>query len=355
MAVAGARSRVERVSAALNGFQHPECHNFTRRASVYDRNREDHVALWQDLRYGCRMLAASPGFTIVAVLSLAIGIGANCAIFSFADALLLRPLPVARPGEVSPSARRSSLEAFGASSLVSSYRDYVDIRDRSKSFDGLAAFQYLTVGIRAESQRDTQAQDGHAGQRQPAAADGRRADHRPRRSGPTRIRWPAATRSWCSAGRCGSRNSGRIAAVLGRSVRINGVQFTVIGVAPESFTGMNTFVRSDFFVPLMMSPRADQRSAGRLARGARRAEPAPQRTAQGRRHAGAGPERVDGDRRRPRARVSGHEQEPAVLRATPSCRRGSREDPPDAKLVAMLVDARARRAARRVRETSRGC
>ena len=98
------------------------------------------MTLWQDLRYGFRMLTASPGFTIVAVLSLAIGIGANCAIFSFADALLLRPLPVARPGEVLTVGSRSSVEAFNASSLVSSYRDYVDIRDRSKSFEGLAAY-----------------------------------------------------------------------------------------------------------------------------------------------------------------------------------------------------------------------
>src|SRR6266542_5356123 len=103
--------------------------------------------LWQDVQYGCRMLTASPGFTTVAVLSLAIGIGANCAIFSFADALLLRPLPVARPGEVLSVGSRSSLEALNASSLVSSYRDYVDIRDRNRSFDGLAAFTSLTAGF----------------------------------------------------------------------------------------------------------------------------------------------------------------------------------------------------------------
>src|SRR6478672_9984387 len=81
--------------------------------------------LWQDIKYGCRMLAGSPGFTSVSVLSLAIGIGANCAIFSFADALLLRPLPVARPGEVLTVGSANALESIGASALVSSYPDYV--------------------------------------------------------------------------------------------------------------------------------------------------------------------------------------------------------------------------------------
>src|SRR6266852_5149177 len=76
--------------------------------------------LLQDVRYGCRLLAASPGFASIAVVSLAIGIGANCAIFSFADALLLRPLPVARPGEVLTVGSTTTFEALGASTLVSS-------------------------------------------------------------------------------------------------------------------------------------------------------------------------------------------------------------------------------------------
>src|SRR5205814_7868271 len=107
--------------------------------------------LWQDVQYGCRMLTASPGFASIAVLSLAFGIGANCAIFSFADALLLRPLPVARPGEVVTVGSTTSIEAFGASSLRSSYRDYVDIRDRTTSFEGLAAFRYLTAGFAVDA------------------------------------------------------------------------------------------------------------------------------------------------------------------------------------------------------------
>ena len=137
------------------------------------------MTLWQDIRYGVRMLAVSPGFTTVAVLSLAIGIGANCAIFSFADALLLRPRDWKRPGEVLSVGSRSSLEALNASSLVSSYRDYVDIRERNRSFDGLAAFAFH-CRLRDRSDGDAEAQDRAADKRQPAAADGRGADHRPR-------------------------------------------------------------------------------------------------------------------------------------------------------------------------------
>jgi hypothetical protein len=95
--------------------------------------------LWQDIRYGSRMLGRAPGFTAIAIVSLAVGIGANCAIFSFADALLLRPLPVARPGDVLTAGSTVSLEALGVSGLAASYRDYVDIRDRNRSFSDLGA------------------------------------------------------------------------------------------------------------------------------------------------------------------------------------------------------------------------
>ena len=100
---------------------------------------------WQDLRFGCRMLVKNPGFTLVSVISLAIGIGANVAIFTWADALLLRPPPVARPGEVLTVGSTATVEGF--SNLIASYRDYVDIRDRNKSFESLVGLTGATVGF----------------------------------------------------------------------------------------------------------------------------------------------------------------------------------------------------------------
>jgi predicted permease len=292
------------------------------------------MTLWQDVRYGFRMLATSPGFTIVAVLSLAIGIGANCAIFSFADALLLRPLPVARPGEVFTVGSRSSLEALNASSLVSSYRDYVDIHDRAKSFDGLAAFSYLTVGFATDPAATPRLKMGMLASSnlfplmgvEPTLGRTFRADEDqvPGRDAVVvlgRTMWEQEF----------SSDPG----VLGRSVRINGVPFTVIGVAPGSFTGMNSVVRSDFFVPLMMSPRVindkktgsleardvrNLRLKGRLKPGTTQAQAQSELTA------------IATDLERAYPDTNKHQQ----FFVNTELQSRVAEDPPDAMLIAML-------------------
>jgi hypothetical protein len=95
--------------------------------------------------YATRSLGKNPAFTIVAVCSLAIGIGATSAMFSFADALLLRPLPVLEAGRVVAVSVASSV-AFGTNAALS-YPDYVDLRDRTRTFSGLIAAAYANFGF----------------------------------------------------------------------------------------------------------------------------------------------------------------------------------------------------------------
>src|SRR5581483_9682492 len=226
--------------------------------------------LWQDLRYGFRMLLANPAFSAVAVVSLAIGIGANCAIFSFADALLLRPLPVARPGEVFTVGSRSTLEALNASALVSSYRDYVDIRDRNTTFDGLAAFTYQTAGVSTQPGAVPKLTMGMLVSRNLMPLMGVEPVLG-RTFLPQEDQVPARDAVVILGHTFWEQAFGSDPHVLGRAIRINGTAFTVVGVAPEQFTGMNQYVRSDFFVPMMMSPRlvADPKAASLDARDAR--------------------------------------------------------------------------------------
>src|SRR5579871_4870522 len=99
--------------------------------------------LWNDIRYGIRILAANPGFAAVAILSLAIGIGANTAMFSLADALLLRPLPVERTSEIVRVVSTSKAEQYGRIS----YPDYKDFRDQTKTLSGLLAYRNITIGF----------------------------------------------------------------------------------------------------------------------------------------------------------------------------------------------------------------
>ena len=90
--------------------------------------------LLQEIRHALRLLARSPGFTAIAALSLALGIGANSAIFSLADALLLRPLPIRQPSAVvTVSTDRPNLtDGIGGVS----YPDYLDLRGKTQSFEG---------------------------------------------------------------------------------------------------------------------------------------------------------------------------------------------------------------------------
>lgn len=226
--------------------------------------------LWQDVKYGGRMLAGSPVFTIVSVFSLAIGIGANCAVFSFADALLLRPLPVARPGEIMTVGSTASLEALNASSLVSSYPEYIDIRDNSQSFEGLAAFSYVTVGFTTDPKAQPKLKMGMlvSGNLFPLMEVEPQLG---RAFTPEEHRVPDRDAVVVIGHTLWTQEFGSDPAVLGRTVGINGHDFTVIGVAPAQFTGMNQYVRSDFFVPLMMSVRvlADPKTGSLQVRDAR--------------------------------------------------------------------------------------
>src|SRR4029077_1575041 len=101
--------------------------------------------LWQDVRYGLRMLARSPGFTAVVILTLALGIGANTAIFSIVNAVLLNSLPVQKPGEL--VVLKYSDPQSGELNEDFSYPMYQAVRDKNKSFSGVLARSGLDLNL----------------------------------------------------------------------------------------------------------------------------------------------------------------------------------------------------------------
>jgi macrolide transport system ATP-binding/permease protein len=210
------------------------------------------AGFWQELRYAGRLLARSPGFTAIATLSVALGIGVNSTMFSFHDAILFRPLPVREPDSiVTVSANRiddpRALEA-------ASYADYRDLRDRSRSFDGLIADR-LTLLSFARSRDD--AREMRMAMLvtenfftvlgvQPMLGRGFAPDEG---SVPGRDAVVVIGYDFWKNTLSGDPS------ILNSVVLINGIDFHVIGVAPESFTGLDQFVRPTLFVPVMMAPR----------------------------------------------------------------------------------------------------
>src|SRR5205085_4116260 len=108
-------------------------------------------SLIKDIRYGVRMLTKNPVVTLVAVLTLALGIGANTAIFSGVNAFLMRPLPVPAANElIRPF---ETAEDRGLSDEMS-YPDFLDYRNQAQSFTGLSAEDLIQAAIDAENQND---------------------------------------------------------------------------------------------------------------------------------------------------------------------------------------------------------
>jgi predicted permease len=202
-----------------------------------------------DVRYAGRSLRKTPGLTAFVVITIALGIGLTATPLSMLDALVFRPYPVPRPDEVMTLVSTSTDDAYDSFS----YREYLDIRDHTRSYDGVVANTALsTVGFSKDAGETPRVRGGMlvSGNYfkvrgvEPRLGRGFRAseDEVPGRDAVVVL----APGFWKSefAGDPG---------VVGRTVRLNGTDFTVIGVAPESFPGMLVFSRPDLYVPLAMA------------------------------------------------------------------------------------------------------
>src|SRR5271163_4935507 len=205
--------------------------------------------LLQDVRYAIRSLRRTPGLTAFVVITLALGIGMTAGTFSMVDGLIFRPYPVPHPSGVVTlvsTTHDSNFDDF-------SYREYLDIRDKTKSYDGVIANAGMqAVGFSAEPGATPRIKGGmmvsgnffHVLGVEPRLGRGFREDEDqvPGRDAVV-VLGPAF---W-------KREFASDPAVLGRTIRLNGAPFTVIGVAPETFSGMQIFEHPDFYVPLAMA------------------------------------------------------------------------------------------------------
>jgi putative ABC transport system permease protein len=203
-------------------------------------------ALLQDVRYAMRGLARSPGFTAAALLTLAIGTGANATVFSLVNAMLLRPAPIVRE----PSSLYSIFTSDFSSGPygTSSYPDFLSLRDEASAFSELAAFAESAAVVR----------NGEATERVRAlAVSGEFFTLLGLQSAHGRLLTPSdfetsAAPAMVISHHLWKRMFGADPAVLGRSLAINGQLSSIVGVAPEGFDGLNLGVAVDIWTPLVV-------------------------------------------------------------------------------------------------------
>jgi predicted permease len=209
----------------------------------------------QDLRYALRMLGRNPGFALVAIISLALGIGANTAIFSLADFIMIPRLSVPDPSGIMVVMSQFRGESLGSIFQYSgvSNPDFEDLQKKSNSFAGLTATQYFQFGFAPDETAQPQMKFG-------ALVSGNFFDVlgvRPdlgRSFRPNEDKVPGRDAVVVLGHYLWENEFASNPGVVGGSIYLNGLPFTVVGVAPESFTGPNAWLRADLYVPLAMQP-----------------------------------------------------------------------------------------------------
>jgi predicted permease len=206
-------------------------------------------SLMQDVRFAIRGLRRTAGLTAFVVVTLALGIGMTSGTFSMVDGLIFRPYPVPHPGGVvtlAGTTHDSMIEDF-------SYREYLDIRDKTKSYDGVIAYADMqAVGFSAEPAATPRVKGGMMVSGnffqvlgvEPRLGRGFREDE---------DQVPGRNAVVVLGADFWQHEFAADPGVVGRTVRLNGTPFTVIGVAPDSFSGLLTFGHPDFYIPLAMA------------------------------------------------------------------------------------------------------
>lgn len=206
--------------------------------------------LIQDVRYGLRMLFRNPGFTLVAVLSLALGIGANTTIFTLVNTVLLHPIPVRDPERLvslfmtDEKNKNNQFNLFQVSHL--NYKDY---RDQNGVFEETAAYVGSAINLSGGGEPEQIGGDLVSGNFfsllgvEPALG---------RAFLPEEDKVDGAHPVTVLSDRLWRRRFAADPALVGKSITLNGQSFTVIGIAPRGFQGVNTLGGPDLWVPLAM-------------------------------------------------------------------------------------------------------
>jgi putative ABC transport system permease protein len=215
--------------------------------------------LWKDITFGMRMLAKSPGFTAIAVITLALGIGANTAIFSLMNQVLLRELPIKNPDQLeilrAPGPKSGHISTDGDSTESFSYPMYKGLRDTNAVFSGILARYGFAASVASRGQTDRATGEVVTGNYfevlgvQPAIGRVFIQDD---------DRVPGAEPVVVLSHSYWTRRFGGDPSVLNKVLLVNNVEMTVVGVSQAGFSGVQVGKTPDLYVPMMMTQQMTQ-------------------------------------------------------------------------------------------------